>query len=258
MKTIQTICIIVALLFSLSPSAQAESVQVKVLSPGQGGQVALDNKVTVHYSGYLMNGRKFDSSYDRQKPFHFITGARQVIAGWEQGVMGMQVGEKRELVIPPKLAYGSRGAGGVIPPNATLRFEIELLKIEDLGYTNIDNDQLKALQNDGVKIVDVRTPREWRQTGVIEGSLLLPYVFPNGRLNPKFVSDFKRIVGQDEPVILICRTGNRTQSASQSLSEEEGFKQVYNVRHGITHWMRKKNPTVSADLNSLNNTCSNC
>ena len=92
------------------------------------------NKVTVHYTGWLdqngAKGTKFDSSVDRGTPFKFNLGAGQVIAGWEQGVEGMKIGEKRLLVIPSSLGYGSRGAGSVIPGNATLRFEVELLNAE--------------------------------------------------------------------------------------------------------------------------------
>ena len=91
------------------------------------------NTVTVHYTGWLYmdgkRGAKFDSSLDRKDPFMFKLGARMVIPGWDEGVEGMKVGGKRELIIPPDLGYGARGAGGVIPPNATLDFEVELLKV---------------------------------------------------------------------------------------------------------------------------------
>jgi peptidylprolyl isomerase len=101
---------------------------------GDGATATSGNKVSVHYTGWLYNngakGAKFDSSVDRGQPFQFTLGAHQVIAGWDEGVAGMKVGGKRTLIIPPELGYGARGAGGVIPPNATLMFDVELLGVQ--------------------------------------------------------------------------------------------------------------------------------
>ena len=97
---------------------------------GTGAEAVTGKSVMVHYTGWLTNGTKFDSSKDRNEPFSFQLGAGQVIKGWDQGVAGMKVGGIRKLTIPPNLGYGSRGAGGVIPPNATLVFEVELLGVK--------------------------------------------------------------------------------------------------------------------------------
>ena len=104
---------------------------------GTGAEAVAGNTVTVHYTGWLFDaaapdskGQKFDSSRDRDDPFQFPLGAGRVIAGWDQGVAGMKVGGQRTLVIPPEMGYGARGAGGVIPPNATLVFDVELLGVE--------------------------------------------------------------------------------------------------------------------------------
>ena len=100
---------------------------------GTGAEAKAGQNVLVHYTGWLYNngeqGAKFDSSKDRGQPFAFGLGQRMVIAGWDEGVAGMKVGGKRTLIIPPELGYGARGAGGVIPPNATLKFDVELLDL---------------------------------------------------------------------------------------------------------------------------------
>ena len=97
---------------------------------GEGAEAVAGNYVSVHYTGWLTNGQKFDSSKDRDEPFEFPLAQRHVIAGWDEGVQGMKVGGTRKLTIPPQLGYGARGAGGVIPPNATLVFEVELLAVQ--------------------------------------------------------------------------------------------------------------------------------
>jgi FKBP-type peptidyl-prolyl cis-trans isomerase FkpA len=105
----------------------SSGLQYVVLQEGTGDGVAAGKKVTVHYTGWLTNGTKFDSSLDRGRAFDFTLGIGQVIKGWDEGVQGMKVGEKRKLLIPSALGYGPRGAGGVIPPNADLVFEVTLL-----------------------------------------------------------------------------------------------------------------------------------
>lgn len=110
-----------------APAAELKKEDIKV---GTGAEAVAGKRVTVHYTGTLTDGKVFDSSVARKQPFPFNLGKGEVIAGWDQGVAGMKVGGKRKLTIPPELGYGARGAGNVIPPNATLIFEVELLKVE--------------------------------------------------------------------------------------------------------------------------------
>lgn len=115
------------------PVTTSSGLKYTDLTVGTGEEGKKGNTVEVHYTGWLYEkgarGRKFDSSVDRGKPFSFKLGAGMVIKGWDEGVQGMKVGGKRELIIPPSLGYGDRGAAGVIPPGATLDFEVELLKV---------------------------------------------------------------------------------------------------------------------------------
>jgi len=112
-----------------TPTIFSNGLQIENLEVGQGTAVKSGDRISIHYLGTLTDGTKFDSSYDRSQPFETQIGVGQVIQGWDLGVVGMKVGGKRRLTIPPALGYGERGAGAVIPPNATLIFEVELVGI---------------------------------------------------------------------------------------------------------------------------------
>ena len=187
--------------------AMADELKIEVMQEGNGDIAEHGQRVTVHYEGRLTDDTVFDASRPRGQPFSFTIGAGQVIQGWEQGVAGMKVGEMRRLTIPAELGYGAAGAGGVIPPNATLLFDIELLAVSmpvSLGQAT-PADLLQA-QKDGVVIVDIRRPDEWAQTGVIEGAETITAFETNGSLHPEFQQKFMALVpSPDTPVLLFCR-----------------------------------------------------
>lgn len=228
-----------------------EKLKINDVVVGTGDEATEHARVQVHYTGWLMDGKKFDSSKDRGDPFYFTLGAQEVIPGWDLGVKGMKVGGKRELIIPSELAYGKRGAPGAIPPDSPLKFEIELLGVTPPNYTSIDNEKLKELLARGVPIIDLRRDDEWKKTGVIEGSHLITAFDGSGKFVQSFLGGLKKVVGPDDEVILICRTGNRTSLMSMALADQVGFKKVFNVTNGITKWIKEGNPVVKAD-------CSTC
>lgn len=237
------------LLAGTLPTANAghpgSKLDITDVAVGTGEAAVRYAKVQVHYTGWLeKDGRKFDSSLDRGEPFEFTLAAGEVIPGWDEGVRGMKVGGKRTLIIPPELGYGARGAGGVIPPNATLKFEVELLAVTPPKFANIDNDELKALLARGVPIVDIRRPDEWKETGIVKGSKTVMAFDANSRFSAKFQEDFEAIASTDSEVILICRTGNRTAALANYLTEKAGYKKIYNVTDGIVKWMADKNPVA--------------
>ena len=114
----------------MSTTTTPSGLIIEEITLGDGDEASAGQNVTVHYTGWLTDGKKFDSSKDRDDPFEFPLGGGRVIKGWDEGVQGMKVGGTRKLTIPPNLGYGARGAGGVIPPNATLVFEVELLGVD--------------------------------------------------------------------------------------------------------------------------------
>ena len=225
--------------------AENKNIEVKVLKHGKGVEAVNNSRVTVHYTGWLKkNGKKFDSSVDRGKPFSFTLGVQEVIRGWDIGVSGMRVGGKRILIIPAHLGYGSRGAGQAIPPNAILKFEVELLAVEAAKFSNINNIELKSLLDRGVKIIDIRRQEEWDSTGIIKGSQKATAFNKKGDFINAFTSSMMAAASPEEEVILICRSGNRTVAIAKFLTDQRGYRKVFNVTDGISKWIKDGFPVV--------------
>ena len=231
----------------MGSAAMANKLKIEVMREGNGDVAEHGKRVTVHYEGRLTDDTVFDTSKSRGQPFGFTIGAGQVIKGWEQGVKGMKVGEMRRLTIPADLGYGATGADDVIPPNATLVFDIELLTITasvSLGQAT-PADLLKA-QQDGVVIVDIRRPDEWLQTGVIAGAETITAFQANGNLNPDFQQQFMTLVPTTEkPVLLYCLMGARTTNLGMALIEQLGFLNVMHLSRGIMGWTADGHQTIA-------------
>ncbi|WP_155999212.1 FKBP-type peptidyl-prolyl cis-trans isomerase [Thioalkalivibrio sp. ALJ16] len=223
---------------TMTSAASEPVIEIRDIEAGDGPEIVRHDTAILHYTGSLdADGSVFDSSRESGAPFALTIGTGQVIPGFEQGVKGMREGGKREIIIPPELAYGERGAGNIIPSNATLRFEVEILEVERAPFSALDNEGLAEKVREGATIVDIRRPDEWAETGVIEGSHRITAFDENGDLNPEFGQKFTDLVQPGDEVILICRVGNRTAALARALTDGLGYENVYNVTDGIMAWL---------------------
>ena len=230
---------------NLAISSENE-LKITINKEGSGDRAEIGMSVSVHYTGKLEDGTVFDSSVPRGQPFTFTLGAGQVIKGWDLGVEGMTVGEKRNLVIPPHLGYGIRGAGATIPPNATLIFDVELLEVTmpiTLGELS-PQEFIEAQENGGV-VIDIRREEEWKETGIIKGSQTITAFTKNGKIHPDFPKKFFDLIDDvDVPILLYCRTGNRTGILGKALIDQVGQTNVSHLSDGIVRWKKQGFPIV--------------
>lgn len=221
-----------------TPSPVAQQIVVRDIAPGEGDTAVDGARVVVQYVGWLSDGTKFDSSYDRGTPFGFTIGQGEVIRGWELGIKGMRVGGRRELIVPPSLAYGDAGAGHIIGPGATLRFEIELMKVDAPTFRLISAKTLDGLIKDGTTVVDIRTDAERADTGTIAGAVGLAAFDQTGKLNRRFLVGLLKRVKKTDPLVLVDSDGKRTEFIGRFLSRDAGFTDLGGLDGGLKTWTR--------------------
>ena len=217
------------------------SKQIKILNnlTGNGLEIINHSKIQVHYIGYLEDGTEFDNSYKRGSPLQFQIGNGQVIEGWEIGLLGMKKGGKRTLIIPPNLAYGERGAGNLIPPNATLNFDIEILDVVAPGYKLIDSDQLLLAMTGNFKIIDIRTKDKVLTTGIIPGSINLPAFNKSGKFVNDFFESYEKIVNINDKVLFVSDNGTISSILANGFVERLGRSNIYSLKKGIQGLIEK-------------------
>ena len=221
------------ILICISKITLSADLEIKNNLEGDGVEILNHSKIKVHYIGTLEDGTKFDSSYDRGEPFSFQIGLRQVIEGWETGIIGMKVGGKRTLIIPPELGYGKRGAGELIPPNSTLIFDIEIIDAQPPAYNIITTDQIQNLLNDNYKFIDIRTKKERDFTGVIPGSLEITAFDVYGKFVPEFMKTFQDLVDLNDNIVFISNEGEIAAILANGFAEKLGAKNMNALKGGI-------------------------
>ena len=221
-------------------------LKTETIIQGSGSKAELGMRVQVHYTGKLDDGTVFDSSVPRGEPFVFTLGQRQVIQGWEEGILGMLVGETRILTIPPALAYGSSGAGDIIPPNATLIFDVQLLATSwPPSLKELTTEQLLDAQKSGSVIIDIRSSNEWVETGIIAGAETVTAFSADGKLHRDFRKKFFSLIkSKDTPIVLYCRSGNRSKRLGNVLVNQGNYTNVSHLSKGIIGWQKDGENTI--------------
>ena len=227
---------ILLFLFICIFSYKSFSTEVQIVNEiiGNGLEVKNHSKVSVHYIGRLEDNTVFDSSYDRGQLFDFQIGVRQVILGWETGLLGMKEGGKRTIFIPYELAYGESGAGSLIPPKSNLIFEIEVIKVIPPGYKELDGHQLKLAMTGDFKIIDIRTNDEIINSNKIPGAIQITAFDKNGNFFPNFFDKYKENVEIGEKVIFVSQNGDISSILANGFVEQLNQSNIYHLKDGVS------------------------
>ena len=227
---------ILLFLFICIFSYKSFSNEVQIVNEiiGNGLEVKNHSKVSVHYVGKLEDNTIFDNSYDRGQLFEFQIGIRQVILGWETGLLGMKEGGKRTIFIPYELAYGESGAGSLIPPKSNLIFEIEVIKVIPPGYKEIDGYQLKLAMTSDFKIIDIRTNDEIINSNKIPGAIQITAFDKNGNFFPDFFDKYKENVQIGEKVVFVSQNGDISSILANGFVEQLKQINIYHLKDGVT------------------------
>ena len=236
----------IGVLFCLSTPSLAAELEIEILSPGDGIAVEKGMYAKVHYQGRLSDGKIFDDSLARDTPFTFILGAGEVIEGWDIGIEGMEVGERRQLIVPPELGYGLRGAGNVIPPNATLTFDIYLIAIRwPPKLTELDANMLASAIAEDQVFIDIRSADARASSGVIEGAVMITGFDSSGQLHPNFQREFADLIKSlNAPFTLYDEDGEAASYLGNALVQQLGFEKVSYLKDGIYGWREAGMPLV--------------
>ena len=240
MKKIFSFFIIIILSFNLKVvSAEIEIITDK---PGDGKKIIYHSWVQLEYTGSFENGKVFDTNIGKDRPLVVQMGMKEVIPGFEQGIIGTTKGTKRKIKIPAELAYGEKGGGDIIPPNTDLIFEFEVIDVLDPNYKSVSSDELVEMIENNAVALDIRTEEEWVETGVIKGSFPETAFDKNGKFQVYIMDKIRALAAaqsQDVNLIFISHDGETASMLANSFSEDLGFTNVSVLKDGILQWLKE-------------------
>ena len=226
----------------------AENIEIINDTEGDGLKVVNHSWVKIEYTGSFEDGTVFDTNVGKDKPLVFQIGMKEVIPGFEQGIVGANKGSKRKIRIPSMLAYGEKGAGELIPPNSNLIFEFKILDVLSPNYEKIDSEKLENLINENAVALDIRLDNQWKKTGVIKGSFQETAFDINGKFNVYLMDKVRALAGAESQrikLIFISHDGKTAEILGNAFAEDLGFTNVYVLDGGIQSWIKSNKPLVS-------------
>ena len=234
----------------LSLSFQVQSVEIEIITdkPGTGKKIIQHSWVQLEYTGSFENGKVFDTNIGKDRPLVVQMSMKEVIPGFEQGIIGTTKGTKRKIKIPAELAYGKKGGGDIIPPNTDLIFEFEIIDVLDPSYKSVSSDELIDMIENNAVALDIRTEEEWDKTGVIKGSFPETAFDKNGKFQVYVMDKIRALAAsqsQDVNLIFISHEGETASMLANSFSEDLGFTNVSVLEGGILQWLKESKKLFS-------------
>ena len=224
------------------------AAEIEIISdkPGDGKKIIHHSWVQIEYTGSFESGEVFDTNIGKDRPLVVQMGMKEVIPGFEQGIIGTTKGTKRKIKIPAELAYGEKGGGDVIPPNTDLIFEFEIIDVLDPHYKMINSEELIKKINSNAVALDIRLEDQW-ENGVIEGSFQETAFNKDGKFNVYLMDKVRALAGEESQnieIIFISHDGETASILGNAFAEDLGFKNVSVLKGGVVQWLSEKRQLV--------------
>ena len=236
------------LIISLFICFNLTAAEIEIISdkPGDGKKIIHHSWVQIEYTGSFESGEVFDTNIGKDRPLVVQMGMKEVIPGFEQGIIGTTKGTKRKIKIPAELAYGEKGGGDVIPPNTDLIFEFEIIDVLDPHYKTINSEELIKKINNNAVALDIRLEDQWEK-GVIEGSFQETAFNKDGKFNVYLMDKVRALAGEESQnieIIFISHDGETASILGNAFAEDLGFKNVSVLKGGVVQWLSEKRQLV--------------
>ena len=241
------------LIISLFICFNLNAAEIEIISnkPGDGKKIIHHSWVQIEYTGSFESGDVFDTNVGKNRPLVVQMGMKEVIPGFEQGIIGTTKGTKRKIKIPSELAYGKKGGGDVIPPNTDLIFDFEIIDVLDPHYKMINSDELIKKINSNAVALDIRLENQWDK-GVIEGTFQETAFNKDGKFNVYIMDKVRALAAEESQnieIVFISHDGETAAILGNAFAEDLGFKNVSVLSGGILQWLKENIKLVSHKKN---------